>query len=212
LHVIDPEFWILETAFDGHIPLTRLIGPGLESRFNKSGHGLESWELAALLERLLWEGKIRVVEAGRAPSLYSAADLEALLRDPKRDFRYGLTEKGGARWEELAKPDWTLYVQQCGYGARDSGPTRYEFTAEDRALLERYVEVFFVWSGLACVPGTERWDPVTPWMPTAWKERPSAWRFQALEDLTPLRRERPRWAYEEFGRLSRWCRRSGDSE
>jgi hypothetical protein len=211
--VIDPEFWILETAFDeGVVPLPALVRPHLEYDFNKAGHGLGRRELAQLLERLLWEGKIAIVGGGRPAALYSAAELEPLFGSKDPEICYRLTSNGGGRWEALAQPDWDRYIQQRTYMAHGEVPGRYEFISENRALLERYVEVFFVWSGRDFVPGTERWDTVTPWKPTDWRERPSAWRFQALEDLTPLRREIPRWAHEEFGRLSCWCRRSGDSE
>jgi hypothetical protein len=210
--MVDPEFWILETAFDVVIPLSMLVRPDLEQFSNKTGHGLGRRELAQLLERLLWEGKISIVGGGRPAALYSAVELEPLFRDKGPKICYQLTPKGGDRWEALAQPEWDRYIQHGTYSAHEEVPARYEFISESRALLERFVEVYFLWSGRGCLPGSERWDVVTPWKPAFWKDRPSAWRFQALEDPDPVRRETPLWPFEEFGRLTRWCRRSGDSE
>jgi hypothetical protein len=207
--VLDPEFWLLETAFPGLIPLRHLVKPEVEYRFNKTSHGLQAPEMSAVLERLVWEGKIEIKGGGRRPALYSAAELERLLLDPAEQVFYGLTPRGGVRWEELTLPDWTRYVEDWCYSSSDEGPDRYEIIGVDRTLLERFVHLYFRWGGSQIVPGSGTWDVVAPWQVTGWKVLPLAWRFRATEAPGPYQPcDWTYWEMREFDRLQRWCHHS----
>jgi hypothetical protein len=189
--VVNPELWILETAFHALLPFGMLTYREMEYLHNKPSHGLAPDALADLLERLLWQGDIFVEDHEGQRRLFSVAELRELLRvgTRDRDAAYGLTEKGGARWEIEAHVDWSRYVQDHDLEERDEPRVR-EIVSVDRDRLETYVSRGTVELGDPTDPGSETRDVLTPWRPTYWKTlpvghrlrcRPSERRFQGGE-------------------------------
>jgi hypothetical protein len=75
------EYWILETALEGRIPLCCLVYPDLEALFNKPGHGLAHGDLLELLGGLFRNGDIVATSKAGPPFTPALAQIDAELRD-----------------------------------------------------------------------------------------------------------------------------------
>jgi hypothetical protein len=206
--VINPELWILETAFPVRIPLWMLVYPQIESLHNKPSHGLPPKPLAELLERLNWDGVIFIEDQDGQRRLFSAAELLQLLpvRTDDREHAYGLTEKGGARWEIEAQADWSRYLQDSELHGRDRPRVR-EIVGGDRERFESYVSRGMVEMGHVPDPASERSDVLTPWQATYWKTLPVGYRLRGLpSDRRFTAEEREAWL--RWDQWLAWYRRS----
>ncbi|WP_223636884.1 hypothetical protein [Corallococcus sp. EGB] len=78
-------------------------------------------------------------------------------------FWYHLTDKGGAMWESLARPDWGRYSK----GRREEEESFIEAGSRECAEAE-----FAWWStdpSKTLLPGSEAWTGLQPWDATYWK-------------------------------------------
>jgi hypothetical protein len=160
------EYWLLDTAVRAWIPLRFLVHPRITDQFNGPGHHLDERELVDALERLLDGGDI-LIRGQRRPS---RAELSAALvyvrgAPPRDPLCYGLTAQGGARWEAIARADWSAFVEDVHY-RHDDGTYVRELTGVDRERVARQIP-----------PGVDaRWARVEPWAVTPWKTLPLAHR------------------------------------
>jgi hypothetical protein len=174
--VVNPELWILETAVHIQMPFWALVHPHMESLHNKPSHGLDRSALAKLLEGLCWRGDIFIEDEADHRRLYSGEELNVLLQSPRRcpgnEYVYGLTEKGGMRWERESQADWNRYVSE-GW-VTDS----CEFVCADPDRLTRYLSSGPVGAGYVIMPGTEERDVLKPWAVSYWKTLPAGYRLR----------------------------------
>jgi hypothetical protein len=207
--VVNPELWLFETAFHGLLPFQMLTYRHMEALHNKPSHGLAPDALADLLERLLWEGEIFVEDREGQRRLFSGAELGEMLRNGTRDrdAAYGLTEKGGARWEIEARADWSRYVQDSVIQERCKPRVR-EIVCVDRDRFETYVT-----RGLAemgeTTSGSDTRDVLTPWAATYWKTLPVGYRLRCRPSEAIPSRDREAWSRWQEWRM--WYRRSDGS-
>lgn len=169
------EYWLLESASKARIPFRYLFHPELPLVLNKPGHHLDELEVLDALERLLDRGDLICERDSRGvhrPTRAELAQALAYTRERPRDgLCYGLTAQGGARWEALARVDWSAYVQ-VGHG---------EITGVDRARVER-----------ALPPGVAaEWDRLEPWPVSPWRTLTAAHRarFAPTDEYHPLPHE-----------------------
>ena len=177
--MVDPELWLLETVVEIPMPFWSLVHPRIEELLNKAGHGLGLTALSELLERLNWNGDIFIEDEHCRKRLYSANELSGLLRRGRRtgDHRWGLTEKGGARWEREADADWSRYVSEAWGTLEETGSEEThlwegEVACTDPERLDRWIVVRLPAFGQQILPGTEKREVVAPWKATYWKTLP----------------------------------------
>ena len=178
--MVDAELWLLETAATHLLGLRSLVHPEIEMLLNKPGHGLERTALSELLERLNREGDIFIEHGDCRTRLYSAAELWGLLRPtrPHDGPCYGLTEKGGARWEKAAGADWSRYVSELWGNMQETASEdallwEGEIACADPERLDEWIAVRFPAFGQQILPGTGKREIVAPWKATYWKTLPA---------------------------------------
>src|SRR5882724_8233850 len=97
------EYWLLELAIDGYIPLSAVNGSPhfLESQWARPWHKLARSDLVELLFWLQSAGSIEALDAGRRVISLSRDEFDREIESRRRRDGakyYRLTEKGGARW------------------------------------------------------------------------------------------------------------------
>ena len=108
------EFWLLEKAIGLWVPF-RFVGglrESLESQWNNPWHGMDRERLLDTLERLQTAGDIVIFDENDHTVVLSRNQFNEELTSGQRPPHakvYGLTAKGGARWETFAKADWNRY-------------------------------------------------------------------------------------------------------
>ena len=178
------EYWILDCALETSTPLCGLVSEQIEELFNRGSHGLSRPELIDLLGRMFGGGDLVVRELSRR-ELEKVGELfvpdirqiEAGLRG-ERNLYYSITEQGGAKWEEVSKPEWSRYVS--GWKYEDPKEFREgEAASMDRELVE---EQLSMWSGLGVEIQffSQKWDRPAPWQATYWKSLPEGHRVTFL--------------------------------
>lgn len=212
--MVDPELWLFETVAVRRMPLWSLVHPDMISLHNKPGHGLARSRLMELLERLLWEGDLFVEDQAGRSGLFTAAELDTMTSRDANSPCYGLTPKGGARWEQLAQVRWDRYVDDH-YLEERGGTNGWELISTNESLLREFVAVFFPAMHVDFIPGSEQWDSLEPWEATYWKTLPKGYRVRCQvaekptdwSDATFQRLRRLNGIVED---LTRWHIRSSD--
>jgi hypothetical protein len=193
------EYWLLETAVDGRVPLYLIEGPPsqLIEQWNKKPHGLSERQLIETLHRLFQAGDISAVVAerrivhGETKDRIVRDNYTPTLDDLQRAFRweepgrcpyvlryaYGLTAQGGVRWEQIADPDWSRFYEHIHLddGERTTGLV---VTAGSTARAEEVLERDFPLCRLRRISGIDRLDELRPWHATYWKTLPVGYRLQ----------------------------------
>jgi len=148
-----------------------MLTPGevpMEDMMNVPSHGLDADKLFHHFLRLWQRGLVECTGTSFESPLQPDAEL---LREqfnfadhPDRIIAYRLTHEGGALWEEMTSPNWTLFIRS---GSDEDRPDRlWVLGAGDRDRLELLRRSGF---GVAPVSGTEKWEELRPWKATYWK-------------------------------------------
>src|SRR5215210_6213459 len=131
------EYWLLNSAVEAWYPLALLVCDNLEEVFNREHHGLERDELVNVLAELFEGGDLlaKRVEKFTEKEIFTPtrAEIEAAL-DGRVRCLYGLSSHGGARWEEVSRPQWERYITAYVYG----DPMEGRVIGSDRQLVEKY--------------------------------------------------------------------------
>ncbi len=202
------EYWLLETAADGGVPLTRAWGTprSLKAQWNKRPHEMSLGEVVETLVRLFRDGDIlaREMLVGRDADADAVAVRDdsfvptpkeivaGLTYSSKRTQRgvglyYLLTPSGGKRWETHARADWRRFfrseTREIDTGASDESMScRHEIMtvwAADRARIDYLVDAAWRWwPDIEYDPGAISVAEVAPWQATYWKTLPRAWRAE----------------------------------
>lgn len=201
------EYWLLETAFDGGVPLTRVCGmpDNMREFWNKPFHGMTREETADTLLRLFADGDIVANESmlpqtehdvfrrrERSPPPSREEILAEFGASRKRstpcwELAYWLTPKGGRRWEEHTHADWDRFFEYDFDEARGDEAQvlagepigTLSLRTADRARLDYLVETMWRWWWPHHERHGDRIDTteISPWPATYWKSLPHA--FQA---------------------------------
>ena len=195
------EAWLLETLSMSRVWISLLASREqvLRAQLNRGFHRLSRSELKKTLVSLFARGDIEAY-TGEARSGFTptTSELESALEE---QYQYrvtycGVTKQGGMRWEALARPDWSRYVQDRGW----NGET-VEITAGSRPrLLEVVANAETLW--LVSMDETSLdVQQLAPWDPLPWKQLPQGFRaiicykdvpyvYQAREELEAEHRKR----------------------
>lgn len=169
------EYWLLENAIEYRVALRFLLeaaGPFSE-QFNKPGHGLSRPVLIETLERLYSDGwifwGIGDNEGRCSHKNLTRSDLNRALDEENREqwSIYGLTEFGGARWEEFARPNWELYFalsQDAGWADSPYGT----FSSGSLKQLQRGLKLHSASTQPIDFDEVE-YTELQPWQATYWK-------------------------------------------
>lgn len=166
------EFWFLDLVVTLQWPLRVLEADNLAEKINADGHGLPHNRLVEVLLHLFQDGHLVAHDYEGDDFTPGKAAIEQGLKG-YRELFFGLTAQGGARWEALARPDWSRYLDA------DVGcdPDELEILAGSKELIEEYLTVLPF--SVDPVLGTETWDTLSPWNATYWKTLPLGHRFKS---------------------------------
>ncbi|MEH2127350.1 hypothetical protein [Nostoc sp.] len=106
---------------------------------------------------------------------------------------YYLTPQGGARWEEMAHPDWNKFLI---VNILEIFPYEHGILGTQREIIEKLLVLDKFILMREHVPGTEVWEVVEPWQATYWKTLPlgyhvccefkdNDWDYCGLDDHIP---------------------------
>lgn len=146
-------------------------------------HGCNRDELAAALLHLFNIGDLiarRWDEWDPVGDYFSPAlhEIEAGL-EGKEQIIYFLTAQGGSRWESLSQANWPQYVSEKSATDIKSLESKFSsgkvenfrmFQSVNQDSIRQLINAYT--SQGEIIPSTERWDVLTPWKPTYWKEFP----------------------------------------
>lgn len=171
------EYWILDSVVESWDSLKCLVSEDIEGAFNKRSHGLNRDELVDVLDRLFQRGCLLAKRMEKSISkgffIPTRKEIEEAF-DGRLNCFYGLTSQGGARWEEVSRPQWERYISDSVYAEPQEG----EIIGSDRDLVEQYDLLSRVDSEISIVPGSKHWDVLRPWQATYWKELPVGHRLR----------------------------------
>jgi hypothetical protein len=200
------EYWLLDSVVYTEYPIEFLLDRNIELVFNRAGHGLTPGQLADVLYHLFHRGDMRAKNmARREPHVVlppTLSEIRSALAG-KLYLSYGLTPRGGARWEAYSSPDWNRYID-AGYRS-ESGGGAGEISAGDRHLIEHNLELIAHVHKISVLSNSERWDIITPWQATYWKTLPNAHRVRFRytdNEAATLTYDEAKLA--EWERLSQW--------
>src|SRR5688572_13823403 len=116
---MDPiDWWFLDSACEVRQPLYLLTTDDLETFMSRPSHGLDEASVIAALSRLVAAGELNAFNEERGEFVPTPDEIAAAVTG-SLDAEYGLTAKGGARWEEASKADWRRFIDET-YGPEDS--------------------------------------------------------------------------------------------
>jgi len=194
------EYWLLDSVVEAWCPLVWLVSEGIEESFNKRTHDLKRGELVSVLNHLFRRGDL-LAKQNESEFVPAQADIEEAF-DGRLDCLYGLTSQGGARWEEVSRPQWDRYISAAVY----TEPNEGEIIGSDRRLIEEYDSLsHYVWA-LSVVADSRRWDVLQPWEATYWKTLPLGHRVRFRFDWvkrSPESKTDPA-IWERIKRLQNW--------
>ena len=174
----EAEFWLLDVVVTGRVHLDWLLCEELDVALNRPGHGLDPDALLDMVDRLFRGGFIDAYGPQRSGdredlgrSLHRS-EIEAALHGCGPDFSYGMTSRGGARWEAVTKPDWSRFLDESA----GIDPDEVEVAGLDRDRVASHLRQHTLW---AVVAGSERWETLIPWEATYWKTMPRGYRVTA---------------------------------
>ncbi|NMO17420.1 hypothetical protein HPC49_06835 [Pyxidicoccus fallax] len=170
-------FWFLDLVIELRENLAVLRSSNIEEIINRPTHGLGERELVEALTALCQAGLIEVANEhgvrACSPHEVERAFAESSCK-PRHysGFWYGLTPAGGAAWESVTRPDWSLY-STYGAGQED---ICIEAASHERALEE------FAWASKdpTHVPIMSSYQEtrLQPWEATYWKTLSEGFRIQ----------------------------------
>ncbi len=167
------EFWILDAVKISGDTIEMLSPENCESAFNKESHLMsipqiehtliKLFDARLIKARYLSESKTELLETLNAHEIK-----EALSGNLK--IYYFLTEKGGRAWEEYAKPDWDLYIDEFF----DSDNSTVRITSANEELISELLHIEYCFPSVnSCILlETVIWETITSWQATYWKQLP----------------------------------------
>lgn len=136
---------------------------------------------------------------------------------------YWLSAQGGSRWEAMVSPNWSRYLDDSICFEPDERQLKelhpelvvafehthidvgiQEYTCIDRAYIQHYYQWWTKDVGFQVVPGTERWQRITPWQATYWKTLAHGYKLQCLVTEAASETEYPHRNYEAAYEHYQW--------
>lgn len=95
---------------------------------------------------------------------------------------YGLSERGGGRWEAHAVPDWDRYLEASFRFNPEEGTT----VSGTRDLMEQWLSAQRDLNQWKPIADSIRWDVLRPWQATYWKSVPVGHRVHFQFEITDV--------------------------
>ncbi len=220
------EFWLLDSVINSTVTLDLLVSKSLGEILNRREHGLSYPVLISTLHKLFEREELF------AEPMSNFLSPERAIRDPQTNRRidrrvvgepfkptltqieagvrgdtpieYGLTQKGGARWEHLTNADWKRYLIDCYYWSDDMPVSTVTIISQDENLVKQYL-AFAKRQTAIFIDRSEKWKTLSPWQATYWKVLPVGhWLQLDYKDPPGLETvkspEFARW----FGEIKKW--------
>ena len=171
--MIDARLWLLDAAVELGLDIRTLAASNVGEIHNRTPHGHPPEAIASVLARMSADGEIlfhRGFPRNAPAETLDEAQIRGLLAEPRETGRpcwYRLTERGGAEWEQWAKPQWSRYNVSCGRRNISAIGAATASVAEELLGLEDYLEHQRV-----IVPGSIRRRTFRDWRATYWKTLP----------------------------------------
>jgi hypothetical protein len=175
-------------------------------------------EMSEILDRLFQEGYLRACEPGRTPGDSTVYGLKTfipskneiiqglqeasvpeiievddgiLVGASSNPFNFFLTPEGGAAWESLSHPKWENYFKEVGTYSGEYEASAYILSVS-KELIEKLIHVEdlidFGGSRHTIIPGTVKWESVSPLKILYWKTFPYgykvSYRYQFYEAVS----------------------------
>lgn len=216
--MISGRYWLLDCAAESAVPLGLLDSPRLEEALNRVHHRCTAEEIARSIAAMIERGELRIRSRRPGePRPESERWSEDRILERIRGARpgrgsscYELTGRGGALWEEWARPDWTRYNRSC-IAIRDRPDVHFSaHLAAVEAIAQELFELEpWLRDGRRIVAGSVRRKKLRDWRATYWKTLPEghAVAFRSIERSGRSRRPTPRWAWDRWCALRRWYER-----
>ena len=172
------EYWLLETAVSGLIPIAMVCGEnykrpdGIDVEFNKPGHGLNRGDLIDTLNALICGGLL-VAYLDDKPYIINKDEITSAMNEQSpggnaSSFFYGLSAHGGAIWEEFASPRW----EHCIVDEKEYDRQAGVITSMSLRRLTHYVSNLHL-MGFEIDRNSLIIDACGKWRPTYWKTLPA---------------------------------------
>jgi hypothetical protein len=120
-----------------------------------------------------------------------------------------LTKKGGAIWEQAARPQWSKFYLLFDEGPDDANRRRLRIQALSGELLEMIRDNLQTF-GYEQISGSRQPQPVCQWQATYWKQFPQAWEL-TLSGIELVRQAAPNESSTWLEDLDTWYSRETES-
>lgn len=205
LHMDSRDVWLLDIAVE-HMQPIGLFGcerDHVEGQLNRSMPPMSNEEIVDRLQKNFAAGLLFATDTDHRKAQLGKQEIQACIQYTRKVFAgsdrdvvnafkgpeafyYGLTAQGGARWEEITRPDWDWFVICQGKPREPSrdeecpGIERWqmELAGRNRTNVARCFS--FITSTLCSyspIPGSESWTELANWNATYWKTFPKAYRL-----------------------------------
>ena len=156
-----------------------LVSEELEALFNKAHHNLSHDKLLDTIMRLVSSNLIFVKNKQKDSNLTARKPIKAAFEERRFEegTYYGLTSKGGAWWEKFASPNWSNFIDHTSYYPDNSEIEQVEILCADKKHLKAYFQSL-CFHEIEVEEETIRWDTISPWQATYWKELPNGHRVR----------------------------------
>ncbi len=167
------KIWIMTSVVEARAPVVWLAYENRGEIFNLVDPGFTVSELVDSFVDLTRRGDLELVRNdGNLRSSGTTRQVVESLFEYRDGFGpysgyFGLTVRGGRRWESLTNPRWENYVSRW----TDADLSESGIETRDRGLALEVLQAwpYLTWGDLI-LPGTEQWRVERPWKPTYWKE------------------------------------------
>lgn len=194
------EYFLLDIVIEGRHFINVLTKPDIELYLNRITPKLSQKQLFIHLKNLFDSGYIVAYKKNGDKFIPTDKEIKKYLYSPKKKSiapPYGLTEKGGALWEEYSFPNWDRYVY-ASYSVNDG-----EIISADKTLVERYLNLH-PYRGKFIISGSETWDILSPWQATYWKLLPIGYRVQFLYKDQLMQTPVPETIHHQLQDIETW--------
>ena len=194
------EYWVLHSAVHYKSPIDILAGSELNiaAWFGWNGPNLTRSELVNVFYRLFQAGDLIATRTDRERNHWfesfvpNKKEVEAALAQDIY-FDYGLTSKGGARWETETRADWSLFLNIGIHSISPRSKFGVIISGNDRRLIERVVEDSAKSQGFLITDPV--WETMQPWRVTYWKTlsvgHSITYGYDHSKSKTPLHEQEP---------------------
>jgi hypothetical protein len=174
---------------------------------NRPGHGLSVDEIAHSLAEMVRAGELTVSGRHELKSDRAVRDerrVYELISKPIHEYQpcwYRLTRRGGASWEQWARPDWSRYNTSSGHIRGIALKAATKANVEELFELERHLH-----RHREILLETHVTKVLRPWRATYWKCLPEGHliAFAFTPAPCPGLYPTPQWAWARWCALNRW--------